>query len=86
VDKGRCPHVEDARAREDEDNGDRTEAEAECESYVSESCGTWRAAGTKSEEEKGVNVREGALADLDGIFAYIAADNREAAGRLVGSN
>lgn len=35
---------------EDEDNSDRAEAEAEYESYVSEGCGTWRAAGTKSEE------------------------------------
>ena len=30
-----------------------------------------------------LRYERGALADLDEIFAYIAADNREAAGRLV---
>jgi len=30
-----------------------------------------------------LRYEHGALADLDEIFAYIAADNREAAGRLV---
>src|ERR1700726_2714283 len=30
-----------------------------------------------------LQYERGALADLDEIFAYIAADNREAAGRLV---
>jgi toxin ParE1/3/4 len=30
-----------------------------------------------------LRYERGALADLDKIFAYIAADNREAAGRLV---
>jgi plasmid stabilization system protein ParE len=30
-----------------------------------------------------LRYERGALADLDEIFAYIAADNREAAGRLL---
>jgi toxin ParE1/3/4 len=31
-----------------------------------------------------LRYERGALADLDEIFAYVAADNREAAGHLVG--
>jgi len=33
-----------------------------------------------------VRYERGALADLDEIFAHIAADNREAAARLVARN
>jgi hypothetical protein len=52
VDDGRCPHVEDACARENKNDGDCTETEAERGSDVSASNATWGNAGWRSEEEK----------------------------------
>jgi hypothetical protein len=54
VDEGRCPRVEDARARKDKDNGDRAEAEAERSSDLPKGIGTPRDAGDGSEETTGV--------------------------------
>src|SRR5437588_10523214 len=50
VDDGRCPHVEDARAREDEDNGDRAQTEADAGSHEAASNETWCDVGGRSRE------------------------------------
>ena len=53
VDEGRHLCTQDARAREDKDNGDRTQIEAKHGSDASESNETWCDVGGRSEE--GVN-------------------------------
>lgn len=50
VDEGRCPRVEDARAREDEDNGDRAQAQADLVCNVSAGIKTRRDTGDGSKE------------------------------------
>jgi hypothetical protein len=56
VDKGRAAHAEVARARTDEDNGDRAEAQAEHGCVVSAGIKADRDAGRRSGEEEGVKV------------------------------
>ena len=51
MDEGRCKDVEDARAGEDKDNGDRAQIEADGRRDASESKGTWGDAGGRLEEE-----------------------------------
>jgi hypothetical protein len=55
VDKGRCPDVKGARARENKDDGDSAETEAKRGSDVSASHETWGDAGRRPEEEKSVS-------------------------------
>jgi hypothetical protein len=50
VDEGRYSDAQDARARKDENNGDRTKAEAERWGNVSESTRTRRDAGSGTKE------------------------------------
>jgi hypothetical protein len=54
VDEGRRADTQEARAREDKDNGDRAQAETDAGSHEAESSETWCAARGRSEEEKGV--------------------------------
>jgi len=58
VDEGRCSDTENACAREDEDNGDRSEAEAELYGDAAKSIVTWCDAGDRSGERgvMGVSV------------------------------
>ena len=60
VDKGRAPHAEDARARADEDNRDRAQAQAERGCGVSAGIKAGRDAGRRSREEEYVMARDGA--------------------------
>ena len=50
MDEGRCSDTENACAREDEDNGDRSEAEAELYGDAAKSIVTWCDAGDRSGE------------------------------------
>jgi hypothetical protein len=59
VDEGGRADAEGARTREDEDECDRTEAQAQRRGNVSESTGTWPDGGGGSKEEKDI-----ATADL----------------------
>jgi hypothetical protein len=51
VDEGRCPYTQNARTREDKDDGDRAQIEAERGGNTSESNETWCYIGRRSEEE-----------------------------------
>jgi hypothetical protein len=55
VDEGRAAHAEDARARADEDNGDRAQAQAERGCDATQGISSWCDAGWRSREEEGVN-------------------------------
>jgi hypothetical protein len=76
VDDGRCPHVEDARAREDENNGDRAQTQAERGSDVSASNETWGDAGGRSREEDRVRSRRGAIRQQAHSRVQLARDFR----------
>jgi hypothetical protein len=57
VNKGRRADAQDARAREDEDDGDRAQIEADGRRDASESEGTWSDAGGRARKEDGVRSR-----------------------------
>jgi hypothetical protein len=57
MDEGRAAHAEDARARADEDNGDRAQAQAKRGCGVSAGIKAGRDAGRRSREERGVIAR-----------------------------
>jgi hypothetical protein len=59
VDEGRGTHAEDARARANEDNGDRAQAQAERGCGVSAGIKARRDAGSRSREERGVRGASG---------------------------
>ena len=54
VDEGRGAHAQGARARQDEDDGDRAEAQTERSCCVSACIKAGRGAGRRSKEERGV--------------------------------
>jgi hypothetical protein len=54
VDEGRCPYVEDSRARESKNDGDCAQAQAELHRNAAKGIGSWCVIQSGSREEKSV--------------------------------